>query len=201
VSIIAIDTASRTSAWVLRTTTNGVVLEQRELRGGELDRGMSEALAGVLAGAVEAVVVLTGPGSYSGVRAGMAAALGLAGARHLPLHGLGNLAAVAAAAEVADGQLFTAVADAGRSGVYVAHFERRSAATDQVSPVWRMEAGDVDRGRALFATAVIAGLVTELLDPVMVLAAAVPRALALPALEAAGLSAIHASGAAGGGRS
>jgi hypothetical protein len=34
-----------------------------------------------------------------------------------------------------------------------------------------------------------------------VLAAAVPRALALPALEAAGLSAIHASGAAGGGRS
>jgi len=200
VSIIAIDSASRTAVWVLRTTPTGIVLEQRELPGGELDRRLPAALATVLAGDVEAVVVLTGPGSYSGVRAGMAAALGLAGARHLPLHGLGNLAAVATAAEVAEGQMFSVVADAGRSGVYVADFARRSAATDQVSPVWRMEAGDVDRGRRLFATAVIAGLATELLDPVGVLAAAVPRALALPALDAAGLSAIHAADPAGQGR-
>jgi tRNA threonylcarbamoyladenosine biosynthesis protein TsaB len=195
VSVIAIDTASRTSAWVLRTAADGTVLERCEVPGGELDRRLPGALAGVLTGDVTAVVVLSGPGSYSGVRAGMAAALGLADARRIPLHGLGNLAAVAAAAQVAGGRPFRAVADAGRGGVYVAHFERRDAAIEQVSPVVRMEAGDVDRRLRLFATAVIPGLVTELLDPVEALAAAIPRALAAPPLVAAGLSAIHADAA------
>jgi tRNA A37 threonylcarbamoyladenosine modification protein TsaB len=139
------------------------------------------------------VVVLTGPGSYSGVRAGMAAALGVAGARGLPLHGLGTLAAVAAAASMPDGGQFSAVADAGRGGVYVARFERRGPATVQVSAVRRSAADDVDGRRPLFATVPIAGLVTELIDPVRALAAAVPVAMSLPQLEAAGLSATHAA--------
>ena len=45
-----------------------------------------------------AVVVVTGPGTYTGVRAGMAAALGIAHARGLPLHGIGSLEVVASAA-------------------------------------------------------------------------------------------------------
>jgi tRNA threonylcarbamoyl adenosine modification protein YeaZ len=197
-SIVAIDTASRGAAWVLRGAGDGTVLEQRHVLGGELDRHLANALAGVLAGDLEAVVVLTGPGSYSGVRAGMAAALGLADARHLPLHGLGSLAAIAAAADAADGRRFTAVADAGRGGVYVAHFEHRDGGIEQVSQVWRTEAADVDRRSRLFATAVIPGLVTELLDPVRVLAAAIPRALARPPLAPAGLSATHADDAGAG---
>jgi tRNA threonylcarbamoyladenosine biosynthesis protein TsaB len=198
-SIVAIDTASRASAWVLRGTADGTVLEQCHVPGGELDRHLPRALAAVLAGDLEAVVVLTGPGSYSGVRAGIAAALGVADARHLPLHGLGSLAAIAAAADAANGGQFTAVADAGRGGVYVANFERRDAAIEQVSEVRRMEAADVDQRARLFATAAINGLVTEVLDPLRVLAAAIPRALATPALAAAGLSATHAFDAGAGG--
>jgi tRNA threonylcarbamoyl adenosine modification protein YeaZ len=193
VSVIAIDSSSRAAALVLRTTAEGRVLDSRELPGGELDRRLPGALAAVLAGDVEAVVVLTGPGSYSGVRAGMAAALGVAGARGLPLHGLGTLAAVAAAASMPDGGQFSAVADAGRGGVYVARFERRGPATVQVSAVRRSAADDVDGRRPLFATVPIAGLVAELIDPVRALAAAVPVAMGLPQLEAAGLSATHAA--------
>ncbi len=82
-------------------------------------------------------MVLTGPGSYSGVRAGMAAALGVASARHLPLHGAGNLLAVAAAAKPGDGEAIVAVADAGRGGVYLARFVGRGGRPEQVSDVER----------------------------------------------------------------
>jgi tRNA threonylcarbamoyladenosine biosynthesis protein TsaB len=193
VSVVAIDTASRTSAWVLRTEA-GAVVDHRTVPGGELDRLLPGALSGVLTDDVEAVVVLTGPGSYSGVRAGMAAALGIAQARHLPLHGIGNLVAIAVAAGSA-GQRFSTVSDAGRGGVYIADFERAGAGIQQVSAAMRVDAEAVDHTRRLFATSPIRGLAAEVLDPVVVLAAAVPRALAEPPLEGAGLSALHAENA------
>jgi tRNA threonylcarbamoyl adenosine modification protein YeaZ len=193
VSVLAIDTASRTSAWVVRTEA-GAVLEQREVPGGELDRLLPAALAGLLTDDVVAVVVLMGPGSYSGVRAGMAAALGIAQARHLPLHGIGNLVAIAVAAGSA-AQRFSAVSDAGRGGVYIADFERTDAGIKQVSAVTRVDADAVDHMQPLFTTSPITGLAAEVLDPVVVLASSVPQALAEPPLEAAGLSAIHAENA------
>jgi tRNA threonylcarbamoyl adenosine modification protein YeaZ len=193
VSVVAIDTASRTSAWVLRTEA-GAVVDHRTVPGGELDRLLPGALSGVLTDDVEAVVVLMGPGSYSGVRAGMAAALGIAEARHLPLHGIGNLVAIAAAAS-SPGLRFSAVSDAGRGGVYIADFERAGAGVTQTSAATRVDAEAVDHTQPLFATSAIAGLAAEVLDPVLVLAAAIPRALAEPPLEAAGLSAIHAENA------
>jgi tRNA threonylcarbamoyladenosine biosynthesis protein TsaB len=200
VSVLAIDTASRSRSSVLRTTADGTILEHREVAGGALDRDLAAALAAVLTDDIAAVVVLTGPGSYSGVRAGMAAALGVAGARDVPLHGLGNLTAVAHSAAAAPGTRFTVVADAGRGGVYIARFGRGDALTTQVSPLRRVEAGDVDGGDCLFAPEAIAGLAAAIVDPARALAAAVPVALASPPLAAAGLSATHAVAAGRGGR-
>lgn len=191
-SVIAINSAARDRAWALLTSLDGTVIEQREMPGGELDRRLPAILAELGAGEATAVVVLTGPGSYSGVRAGMAAALGIATARSLALHGVGNLTAIAMAAEPADGGQLTAVADAGRGGVYAARFAVGQSEVEQVSAILRVGAGEVDWGGRLVATTRIDGLITEQVDPVRVLAAAVPQALRLPPLDPVGLSATHA---------
>jgi tRNA threonylcarbamoyladenosine biosynthesis protein TsaB len=190
--VVAIDTGSRTSAWALLTDGEGAVSEQLGIPGGELDRRLPAALAALLDDPPDAVVVLTGPGSYSGVRAGMAAALGLAHVLGIPLHGLGSLAAIAAAARVEDGEAFTALVDAGRGGVYAARFERRGEVTAQLSEVERREASRIGGAGRLFATAPVAGLAVEVVDPVLALAAAVPRARSAGPLAAAGLAAVHA---------
>lgn len=191
-SVVAIDTAARLAAWVLYTDTAGGILAEREIPGGRLDARLAEAIAELLDDATEAIVVLTGPGSYSGVRAGMAAALGVASARHLPLHGAGNLLAVAAAARPGDGEAIVAVADAGRGGVYTARFVGRGGQPEQVSDVERRDASTVESGQHPVATTAIAGLDARRVDPRHALAAAVPWALARPQLVAAGLAATHA---------
>jgi tRNA threonylcarbamoyladenosine biosynthesis protein TsaB len=198
VKVIAIDTAARASSWVLLTDASGLVLDQREIAGRELDSRLPGALVALLDSEVGAVVVLTGPGSYTGVRAGMAAALGMASARGLPLHGLGNLAALAAAAGTADGGAFVVLADAGRGGVYTADFEQRGGRAVQLGPVRRRESAPIPGGRRLIAAGAIGGLEMVLVPQEVALAAAVPLALAGPPLAALGLAASHAEPAEGG---
>lgn len=190
-SVIAINSASRERALALLATDTGSVVASREMPGGELDRRLPGVLADLLPDDLGAVVVLTGPGSYSGVRAGMAAALGLAAARSVALHGMGSLMAVAVAANPADGGEFIVVADAGRGGVYVARFAA-APQVEQVSGVQRVRVDQLEVGGRIFGSADVAGLRVDRLDPVRVLAAAVPRALALPPLNLAGLAAVHA---------
>jgi hypothetical protein len=61
------------------------------------------------------VVAVSGPGSYMGVRAGLAAALGAAQALALPLALVGSLEVIAAQADPQE-EAVLAVADAGRGG-------------------------------------------------------------------------------------
>ena len=72
---------------------------------------------------LEAVVAVCGPGSYSGLRAGIATAHGLALAQGCDLAGISTLEAVAAACEgEAEGPVLTAVHPAGRGEFAVQHF-------------------------------------------------------------------------------
>jgi tRNA threonylcarbamoyladenosine biosynthesis protein TsaB len=71
---------------------------------------------------LDAVVVVHGPGSFTGVRVGLSAAKGLCEALNLPLIAISRLAVLAGRVECAPGTRVNALLDAGRgefySGVY-----------------------------------------------------------------------------------
>ncbi len=71
---------------------------------------------------VEAVAVASGPGSFTGIRIGVAAAKGFAWGREIPCVGVSTLAAMAACMNVYDG-VVCPVMDARRRQVYNALFE------------------------------------------------------------------------------
>ena len=77
------------------------------------------AQAGVAFDQLDRIGVTVGPGSFTGLRVGIAFAKGLAAALDLPTAGVGSLEALAAEA---DGLVF-AVVDARRGQVYVQGFE------------------------------------------------------------------------------
>jgi len=95
-------------------------------------RGHAESIVGVIAGvtgahgrAVTGVIVDVGPGSFTGIRIGLAAAQALGLAWAVPVAGVGSLDLVAAAAFLIDRtDVVVAVADAGRGRVYWQAFDR-----------------------------------------------------------------------------
>ncbi|MCX7869836.1 MAG: tRNA (adenosine(37)-N6)-threonylcarbamoyltransferase complex dimerization subunit type 1 TsaB [Terrimicrobiaceae bacterium] len=111
--ILALDasTDSGTAAVVERgRLVRELVFPGGRARGG----GAASALAEVAGNLdIKAVVVGTGPGSYSGVRAAVAAAWGFAAARHIPLRGVSSLLALG------PGE-YLAVGDARRGEFYFA---------------------------------------------------------------------------------
>lgn len=71
---------------------------------------------------IDAAAVAAGPGSFTGVRIGMAAAKGFAWGREIPLIGVSTLEAMAKNAAACDG-VYCAAMDARRQQVYAAVFE------------------------------------------------------------------------------
>lgn len=67
---------------------------------------------------IDAVAVAAGPGSFTGVRIGVAAAKGLAWARQLPCYGVSTLEAMVRGAAMCDG-VYCACMDARRAQVYL----------------------------------------------------------------------------------
>ena len=116
-SVLAIDTSSRSRVVCVVASATGEPLDAEVIRGFAGCRvAPPRALAGCWSRVDTAVVVVTGPGTYTGVRAGMAAALGIAQARELPLHGVGSLEVLACGDPDAMGGDWV-VADAGRGAL------------------------------------------------------------------------------------
>jgi len=82
---------------------------------------------------VDAIVCGRGPGSFTGVRIGVAAAKGIAQGLQVPLYGVGTLDAVAERMSERDG-LLGVVGDAMRREVYPALFRCRAGKVERLTP-------------------------------------------------------------------
>ena len=125
--ILAIDTATRWLGMALHDGT-AVVAEMgwRCLNNHtiELAPNLQQMMqrANVSAADLAGIAVAVGPGSYTGLRVGLALAKGLALANQTPLLGIGTLDIVAAAFGPFPGQLWV-VAEAGRVRICTAAYE------------------------------------------------------------------------------
>lgn len=87
---------------------------------GLVDRVLADA--GIAIADVEGVAVSIGPGSFTGLRVGLALAKGIAFAGGLPIVGVSTLEALAAVAAAAPGTRVCAALDARKQEVYAAFF-------------------------------------------------------------------------------
>lgn len=91
------------------------------------------ATLGSAPSALAAVAVSSGPGSFTGLRAGIAAAKGLSFSLGVPLYGVPTLEALAANAPPGDGPV-CAVLNARRGEVFRAHFGSGPAGPERLGP-------------------------------------------------------------------
>ena len=125
--ILALDTSSALTS-VAVIGPDGAVLAEREhedpRRHAEvLGPLLAEVVAGIDPTAVDAVACGVGPGPYTGLRVGIAAAVALGAAWQVPVHGLCSLDAIAAERqEERPGSPATVAVDARRREVYWARY-------------------------------------------------------------------------------
>jgi tRNA threonylcarbamoyladenosine biosynthesis protein TsaB len=138
VRILAFDTATAATAVALWDSAVGLELELREdptpgQRPGHVTR-LLPMIAQVLEGApggweaVDVIAVGVGPGTFTGLRIGVATARALARAREIPLVGVSSLHALAAGAgEAGAERVVLAVIDARRGEAFAAAWRRSPA--------------------------------------------------------------------------
>ena len=184
-SVLAIDSSARHRLAVVLADRGGGLLASRVTEGSVAVPALDRAIRDLLReGVPEAVVVVTGPGSYTGLRAGMAAALGVAHAAGIPLFGTGSLEVVARAAGRRGALL--AVADAGRGAAYACAFMARGLDLRALGEPHRVPLPEVaGEGCAVVSLDPLPG--ARVGGAAGGLARAVPAALARPPLGLAGL--------------
>ena len=123
--ILAIDTSTAACSAALFDSDGTCIAHKDELIG----RGHSERLVPMLQEMLggrraDAILVGVGPGSFTGIRVGIAAAQGLAIAWGCELHGMSSLALLAAGAQSA--RSVVAAVDGGHGELFVQQFEGQS---------------------------------------------------------------------------
>lgn len=124
--VLAFDTAASACSAAVGRGETVLAHERREMRHGHaeallpmIDRVM--ATAGLAAADIDVVAVSVGPGGFTGIRAGLATARGLALAAPAPIIGVTSFAAVAALVAKAGAALLVAL-DSRREDFYVQLF-------------------------------------------------------------------------------
>jgi tRNA threonylcarbamoyladenosine biosynthesis protein TsaB len=185
--VLAIDTAlAACSAAVLDTVYGGIIAGDSL----PMIRGHAEALlpllqrvmdeAHLVYADIDRVAVTTGPGSFTGLRVGIAAARGLALAASKPIVGLSTLSAYAAAHMAADDRFpVVAAIDARHGHVYIQVFSPggRTLAAPRLAPLREaaLAAGETaSRIVGSAAAAVAAAMSAADAPPVAVDASAAP---------------------------
>ena len=128
-NLLAIDTALEACSVGIVAGGGAPVLHSETIGRGHAERlfGMMTAAmaeAGLDFAALDRIAVTVGPGSFTGIRVGIAAARGLALVVGCPVVGIGTLEAIAATARERAGKVpVMAVLDARRDEVYAQAFE------------------------------------------------------------------------------
>jgi tRNA threonylcarbamoyladenosine biosynthesis protein TsaB len=140
------------------------------------------AAAGLAPGALEALIVGTGPGSYTGLRVGCATALGLARGTGALLRGVPSVEALVFDGVPAGAEAGVLI-DARAGEVYFAHYRRTPSDVEAVAPPCVVRRGELERSlparlplfadAAALAAAALEGRALDVLGPPL------PRADAL----------------------
>jgi tRNA threonylcarbamoyladenosine biosynthesis protein TsaB len=176
--ILLIDTCGATGSVAL--ADESAVVASATLPGRTASERLVPAIRDLTADSLpslDAVAVVHGPGSFTGVRVGISAAKGLCEALGLPLVAISRLAVVAHLAEAPSGTLIYALLDAGRGEFYVGGYMDGNRLRESL--MTRDELLTVLDSNAAQAYAVVA------CEPVVVeaLLALSPRLLAEPLAE------------------
>jgi len=121
---LGIDTATRRGSVALAPAGHLRLLQPGGGHAPELLEAIEALLtsAGAAAKDLAGIAVALGPGSFTGVRVGLATAKGLGYSLGIPVDGLSSLELLARAAGLPKGSLVCAAIEAGRGEVYAARF-------------------------------------------------------------------------------
>ncbi len=154
-TVLAIDTAAAVSGAALASAGSVIrarYLEEGPARGEALAGAVGAMLeeAGVEVAGLDGLAVVTGPGSYTGLRVGLALVRGLALVDDLPVVGVGSLELLGRCASDSAENL-CAVLAANRGRVYAAVFRRRGGELESVAAPAVYEVDELTRTLAALA--------------------------------------------------
>lgn len=172
--ILALDTSGDACSVALYDAAAEEILAQERVL---IERGHAEILfsqitrvteqAGTMLKAIDRFAVTIGPGTFTGVRIGLAAARGFALAAKKPLIGVGSLEVVARGADAPESAMIVAAFDARRGELYVQAFHGGKAVFEPVAATSANAAAaivEASIGRDVF----IAGTGAEILRAALV---------------------------------